>query len=302
MKEFREYIASTKFTIGIDTEKALTVTKGTPVSFNGREAVIDGQSYQLPQLSNAIKVQWLVLPEDLGLEPTRISANIKMSHPTDDSKPAVTASTATSDEEREVGQVGQVGRHQIVTESSEGEVVSNVKFSTSARTENTRVDQLSTNSEDRLVNTRDKAASMQEAERLKMQREIESLKSQLSSQNTTVREGIRFNTDGVSRNASDTTEAPEDNLPEGVWDGNDAKVVGSTTGDVVAQPVDEREAKIALAKMMVPDFDWDFDAHWRTKIKVLEEKSNTLYTAAVYAVETDGMKKNIAKHFPELGK
>lgn len=304
MPEFNTYIAATKFTIGLDAQHSLNIAKGTIVEYDGVTALIEGTEHRLPSLANAVRVKWLITPDELGIKTPRVSANISMSHPTDDTKPATVASRATSDEELEVGSVAdrQKRRHQLVTESSEGEVVSSTRFSTSAKTENTRIDQMSNTTEDSLVNTSSKVAGLQEAERKKLEREIESLRTQLTAQDSTVREGIRFNTEGVSKNASDTTKQTEDALPEGLWDGNEASVVGSTSGKVVQSEVSEQGSRLALAKLMVPDFEWDFEAHWRTKIKTLEDRGNTLYTAAAYAVESDSMKKNIAKHFPELGK
>lgn len=80
--------------------------------------------------------------------------------------------------------------------------------------------------------------------------------------------------------------------------------VADLFGDLVADPeadadragVDAAKARMALAKAAVPGFDWDLSAPWSTRVKVaLSKRDDPLYLNAVLAVETDTVKKHIAK-------
>lgn len=296
-KESKTYIASTRFAIGLGVNESLTVNKGTIVTYDGTVAHIEGTNHTLPSLGSAIKARWLVSEEDVGHAFTPKSANISMRHPTDEGKAGTVASTVTSESEQEVGTL--TSRNESLASRSEGQEVS-AGFSTPAINTAKGVDRLSQNSDDGYGDISNKVANLQKAEKAKMERELQSLRQQLQDAQqpqTEVREGIRFNTSGVSSKASDTTRVVAETA-ETVWDGEDSAVVGSVNK---AEAVSSGNAdQLKLARMMVPSFEWDFDAHWKTKIKVIEEKGDFLFAAAAFAVETPAMKKHISKSFPDL--
>ena len=53
--------------------------------------------------------------------------------------------------------------------------------------------------------------------------------------------------------------------------------------------------KIAMIKMVVPNFSWDLTKHWKTRVKEAVENwsSNPLYLNGILAVETDAVKTGI---------
>jgi len=80
--------------------------------------------------------------------------------------------------------------------------------------------------------------------------------------------------------------------------------VAGLFGDLVSDPeaeadlagVDAAKARMALAKLAVPGFDWDLAAPWRTRVKLgLAKRDDPVYLNAVLAVETDTVKKHIAE-------
>jgi len=325
MSQFTEYIAATKFNIGEDKETNIVVSKGEIVEYDGTTAKIGGKEYKFPRLKSAIKARWLVTPEELGLgssefKPT--SAGIKMRAPTPQGEDQIASTATMADEEREVSSLQDFrdgnhrnrGSNQVVS-SQEGEEVQGVRFATKAgsasQMEATRVDTLSQTDIRRMEESGDqgKAAHFADMERIKMEREIAALKKQLAGNKPKkqVREGITFENEGLSQSASDTTQASTaSDFPEGTWDGEEAEVVGtavkvSSSSEEASDSLDvsDKESRLAFARQVVPNFDWDFSTHWKTKLKSLEESTNPVYVSMVYAVETEAMKKHIAKAFPD---
>jgi len=361
-KEFRSYVAAAKINIGVDKETSIAVDKGTVVEYNGTVAIIEGEEYNFPKLSSAIKARWLVDTEELGINTAGPyqpqSAHITMSAATPQQKDVVASRATIAEEDREVSSVQafrsgeqrdaqqhhvqqqqqqqqQVPQHrppsagfrnQMVLEPQGGEEVRGVSFTTKAGSESLkdsfRTDQVSQNATQE-GNSNAKLAQFQELERQKMEREIAALKQQLQQQapqeQVQVREGIQFRTEGISENAAGTTPQTASNLPEGIWDGHGADVVGQVTKQAQAQApqqapqvpqapeyvtpeisVEDKESRLAFARQMMPNFDWDFGQHWKTKLKSLETNANPLFVCTVYAVESDAMKVHIASQFPDL--
>jgi len=318
---YTEYIASTKFNIGQNKEDNLVVPKGTVVSYDGSTAVIDGREYNFPKLGSAIKSRWLVSKEELGLggeadfKPQ--SAGIEMRHPTDeDGESTIASTTMVADEEREVNTIEAFKNSRHEVQSQGGDAVKGVQFKTkagkAAMEESVSVDRLSQNAIQQMekgTERHDKLAQFQALENQKMEREIADLKKQLASQQPKkqVREGIQFNT-AEGQVGTGTTKQASSEYAEGIWDGQDAPVVGSTneqqaTGQESTASdfdVQDKEARLKMARQMMPSFDWDFEQHWKTKLKTLNDDGRPLYVCAVYAVESDAMKKHIAKQFPEM--
>lgn len=55
--------------------------------------------------------------------------------------------------------------------------------------------------------------------------------------------------------------------------------------------------RIALAKAVRPDFEWDMKRQWRSRVKAaLEHKNDPVLLLCIYAVEIDSVQKEIAKH------
>jgi len=73
-------------------------------------------------------------------------------------------------------------------------------------------------------------------------------------------------------------------------------------GDLTADPeaaadtagLNAAQARMSLAKLAVPGFEWNLAAPWRTRVKTaLEMRNDPVYMNAIFAVETDTVKKHI---------
>jgi len=80
--------------------------------------------------------------------------------------------------------------------------------------------------------------------------------------------------------------------------------VADLFGDLVTDPdseadtsgMDAAKARMALAKLAVPGFDWDLSAPWRTRVKTaLSRRDDPVYMNAIMAVETDTVKRHVAE-------
>lgn len=288
---FREYVAAAKINIGLDTENSIVVRKGTVVRYDGTTAIIEGKEYNFPRLVSAIKARWLVSTEELGVGATTNfrpeSARIKMRGATPGQQDVVATNATYMEEDREISSVQAFrdGEHQVAPtlQDNEGDVIS-FNFQTAAGSrssrEFTRVDQLSQNAIRSIEDGDDgssKAASLAEVERQRMEREIARLREELQAAQEEPAEG--------QGQLVQTAEGDED---------NDRDVAEPLTEEA------EREAKIAQMRILIPDFEWDFEAHWRTKVKTLEEAANPIFIRAVHTLESEAMQKQIEKRFPEV--
>lgn len=80
--------------------------------------------------------------------------------------------------------------------------------------------------------------------------------------------------------------------------------VADLFGDLVSDPdsdadtsgMDAARARMALAKLAVPGFEWDLSAPWRTRVKTaLSRRDDPVYLNAIMAVETDTVKRHVAE-------
>lgn len=330
-KEYRTYIAMEKIHLGLNDKEnteQLVIEEGDVIEYNGRIAKIDGVEYTLPRLKSAISSRWLVDQATLlqgNVESYRpISAKIEMSGATPEQE-RIVAATTISEEERNVGTIEAVrarGRYEnpanYPIEAQEGVVVGGTSFQTRAygegasegmgvqATDVSAMTSTSTISSEESTAAR-KARLLQEAETARLERKIRDLQAKLSNQGLEqaprqVREGIEFEMEGISHHTAGTTAQDEESLSS-IWDGGEGAV---TVASVNEEPeinaedvVQDKEARLALARQMMPSFDWDFSVHWRTKLKLLEDSNNPTLVIAAYAVESDAMKKHIAKSFPQ---
>jgi len=80
--------------------------------------------------------------------------------------------------------------------------------------------------------------------------------------------------------------------------------VAGLFGDLLSDPdadadtagMDAAQARMALAKLAVPGFEWNLATPWRTRVKLgLAKRDDPVYLNAIMAVETDTVKKHIAE-------
>lgn len=107
-KDFKDYVAQTKFDITLDETEVETIYKDQELQYNGVIAIIAEERMKMPKLRAAIRAGWLVLKEDhsdsADYRPS--SAEIKMSGATPQQKDTISDSTTSiSDEEKVVSTV-----------------------------------------------------------------------------------------------------------------------------------------------------------------------------------------------------
>ena len=152
-------------------------------------------------------------------------------------------------------------------------------------------------------------APVKSASELEYERRIAELEAELAGRSRPqMREGIQFQTEGISQNAAQTSDDFDVDSPE-FWDGGEGSEVVATlpkTDVELVEPavsaadvVENKDARLAVARQMFPKFDWDFKAHWRSKLKRLKDQDSPMFVMAAYAVESDSMKQQIAKSFPQ---
>jgi len=321
--QVQTYVAVMKVSLGLHGDlnsNQIILQKGTTVEYDGRKATIDGVEYTLPNLRSAIKAKWLVTAAELYGEdyvpPTTASADISMRGATPE-QDTVKAQMAVSEEERDMGTIQGIranNHSQVpVVEAQDGRVVGSgfgVKaFRKGAAGEATAVDVSSMTSTSTVAleetSARQKLAEFEKSEARRAQKAIAEMRAEqgISSRRAPTREGVQFRP-GPGVVQHDVTDlAPEMEL----WDGEGSQgheVVG-TIGRPVAVKVsaedviEDKEARLALARQMLPTFEWDFDMNWRSKLKLLKDEASPVFIFAAYAVETAKMKAQISKTFPQ---
>lgn len=302
-EDFVTYIAVSKFSIGLsggNNEDHLVVERGDDIKYNGRQAIIAGRSVENVRLKSAIKAKWIVPEEELldddNYEYSAPSAKIKMRGATPQRDDVVSDGSIVTEEDTDMGSwqdVRKAAARPVNVEAQDRTEVQGVRFKNRADqgTVRTDVSKLSTTAIQSLelgsgIGS-SKEQRLRSLEEKKMQRELEELRAQLQSQraeNVTLRQA----------HAADDLE--DLNL------GDDVEVLGQLATenpeDVEELLEEDKTMRLSLARQMVPDFDWDFSVNWKRKLKLLEDQS-PLYVCAVYAVESDAMKKHIAKKYPE---
>jgi hypothetical protein len=298
-REFVSYIATTKVSVGVKSnrnEEQLTIDAEDIIEFDGQSARIGGVDYMVPRLKSAIKARWLVPVEEIDPDFTYTapSALISMSAATPEQNAVVATGAITSDEERDVGTLASVrrrGRYEADLEEQGGTAVQGVSFNNRASGGADDVSKVSSTNEDALNSqiARKKAEHLERLEELKSEARLEETRKRLKA----VREAAVVV--GITE-IDDLNDLADFELETAVSDillGEDEES-GEDVGDLEG----DREARLRMAQLMIPGFTWDFDMHWRKKLNVLKDGNSPLQICTVYGVESDKMKKQIAKAFP----
>jgi hypothetical protein len=336
-REFKTYIATTRVSLGVygnRNEEQLVVDKGTEVQFNGQTLIFEGQKINLPRLSSAIDARWFIDVEDLfddGEPEYRApSARIHMSAATPQQEAVVASRDISTEEDLHLGTVSEVralGRYENPSsyqiEEQGGVEVQGVSFRSKASKNNEapRIDvsRVSTTAIQNLERgegvAQAKAQQFEALERQRMEREIADLKSQYKPAQAKPRTpkqdpeklAMAAELERLRAQLAQTQQAPQvpmvqeaDDLEDFEWE-DEIEVASASTEDLVdpEDVVSDKDSRLALARQMMPDFDWDFSVNWRRKLAILEEKESPLFVCSVYAVESDAMKKQIASKFPQ---
>lgn len=293
--EFQSFKAITKVHIGALESN---LEEGEVVLFDGSTLKRGGEEKAMPSIRGAIRVGWLV-PEGVEAKYTPKPADIKIHSAKNMSdKPEQIQMRKVYEDERGMGTIQEVRpenapqthvakdagtqhTNKVDTPDGEGRVVGRFKTSAVAKTVEIGKD------DRRVVETLDN-------------------KSKLEVEKVAVATG-----DVQEAQSGDELE---DILPEAVSTKKpDAGVAGEGTGDqsderatdlvepeVPLESNQVAEIKIQMLKSLVPGFEWDLSAHWKTRVSsALEYKDNPAVLDQILSFESDTVVKHVNEKIAE---
>lgn len=370
-REFKHYVATTKFTVSLDETTSETIYEGDELEFNGQLAIIGGEQFKMPKLRAAIKAKppWLVEKSDASTTAAYrpSSAEIEMTKATPQQEDKVSdGTTEISSEERVVNTVNQ--RDEFLNEGNQkSQDQMNAQRQATAQTEGAtsgkgggrrastdRKPQTPTvigdDQDAQDIGVRFKTSANESVDLSKMndqslRQKINDLENKPSksvqeqgekpqAQSRVEAEGIAFDNHNVGDRSSagkTASKAMKRATSANPYDG-DHTVVGAVgeqpepvearrkvrtqapTPERVEVPSDHlpeeelddqldpsvKEARYRIAKIIHPDLpEWDFEAHWTKKMKRIKEEfsDNEIVLRALYASESEAIKKRIKKEF-----
>lgn len=148
-------------------------------------------------------------------------------------------------------------------------------------------------------------APRQGAQQQQAQRPPSQQQNQPSSEevNQIHREGITFENEGISERAAEAAGSHEQ-APQPQSNGQSQSV--QIDDGEIEESIDKetKKGRYELIRVVCPDLpDWDFDEHWKRKLSSLRENEkyaeNDKAIRAIYAAESEALKKHIRNEFPE---
>ena len=311
----------------------MDVYEGDELEYDGQTLKMGGKEYNVPNLRAGIRAGWFTV--DASVPRNAASPAVASAPKGDSTANNLRKGVSTiEDDERQVGFATQGARDRANTpvqaptkaaaSSDEGVAVGKVRFaakqhtvltdSSSVNSEISRLDNMSAPVSRRAVATGDvqEAASGDE---------LEDLLPELSSTGRPAAGPAGAGHDGMTVEeradaakrarlaavaaapaappvaraevaslaaASESAENDVENLFGDLT--TDPEADADTAGLNAAQ------ARMSLAKLAVPGFEWNLAAPWRTRVKTdLECRADPVYMNAIFAVETDTVKKHVAE-------
>jgi hypothetical protein len=334
--EMIRFIAKTGFNVGMDGDNT-KIEIDEEILFDGVKAEFRGETHNLPTLKAAVKADWLVpLAQADDIEYHKPSAGIKF-RPATPEQGEPDASNVFMEDEQEQYSLEQrrkdmksgegafnraksvdASEAQALMSQQDGEIVR--KLNTPAK-QNTVLDGRT-------------SVAAEEAKAERMIREAQGNKATTDRQVVAEQEGIQFTetkrnvvseqegvqfTETSNRKAHEREGVQFDGAEATTSSGGSQSVGGAEDGQVVARvgdgPQVQTEAhlepdrsvqapaskaeKLAMARMICPDLpNWDFNAHYKTKIKLLTGWDDPVKIRAIASIESGKMQDQIRKSFP----
>lgn len=331
------FIAKTGFNVGMDGDNT-KIEVDEEILFDGVKAEFRGETHNLPTLKAAVKADWLV-PMDQAddIVYKKPSAGIKFRAATpeqgdptgeevviDDEKALYSLDQRKSDMESGEGAFNRArsvdaSEAQALLSEQDGEVVRTLNTPakqstvldgrTSVAAEEAKAERLiresqgNKQSSDRRVVAEQEGIQFTETRR-KVVSEQEGVQfTETSNKKGHESEGIQF--DG----AEATTSSGGSQSVGGAEEGQVVRRVGDapqTQAEARLEPERTLNApasnaeKLAMARMICPDLPtWDFNAHYKTKLKTLSGWDDAVKIRAIASIESGKMQDQIKKSFPD---
>lgn len=331
------FIAKTGFNVGMEGENT-KINVNEEILFDGVKAEFRGEVHNLPTLKAAVKADWLVpLDQADDYVYRKPSAGIKFRAATPE-QDTPNNDEVLIDDEREMYSLEQrkadmksgegafnrakslsATEAQALLSEQDGEVVRKINTPAKqravldgrtsvaeeeAKAERTiRAAQGNKQSSDRRVVAEQEGIQFTETKR-KVVREQEGVQfTETSNRKGYESEGIQFDSDEA------TTSSGGSQKVGGAEDGQVVGKVGNAPQmqsearlepeRTISAPASNAE-KLAMARMICPDLpEWDFNAHYKTKIKVLSGLEDPVKIRAIASIESGKMQDQIKKSFPD---
>lgn len=312
----KKYIVASKFAISKQNGenwdlKPSKDAQGNPeiVEFDGNNVKWRGQEFELPRLQLAIAQNWLV-PEGSSVTstgPVKAKINLSAATPQQEAK-TLQGEVEVSEDEIRVNSVS--GRREqmksaaaggaairkmgLVEQASEGQVVSRISNSRSVRTDvGSLTSQQLAQLDIEVAPSGGDAPAIETNTKFPMKTQSGRVVASIHDRAKT--SAISAMKAHVEESLVDTLEFEEDSpVVEALQKEEPSKVEPEDTLDPST-----KEGRFAVAKIIHPEFpEWDFSKHWTAKMKDLETfKDNTVFLRAIYACESEALKKRIKKEF-----
>jgi hypothetical protein len=328
------YIASTEFKVGIDSEESVPIREKQIIKFDGINAEINGNEYNVPNLDAAIKSGWLVPKSDYeGRDVRPSSAGVEVS-PADNEgeKKTFDGNVEVADEERVVN---EVDNHEELVEQAD-ESYDNPKTAHPSETSGDATQKSSTQSSQSGGEVQGQGEGQVVAGGFQTSTESNTSLGGRNGTNQSINRQIKETRSAVTR--KDKVDAPAtENDPvrektstpdagaEPINDGNDFPQATSQKSavpentrtapseednrqqEIDVEEDDEldpetKEGRYKTLQAANPDLpDFDFDEHWATRMKTLREDHSDDHEMirAVYAAESGKIKGRIKEEFSE---
>jgi hypothetical protein len=311
----------------------MDVYEGDELEYDGQTLKMGGKEYNVPNLRAGIRAGWFTVDASVPRNAAGPAAASSAKMDTTASNLRKGVSTI-EDDERQVGFATQGARDRANTpapastktaaSADEGVAVGKVRFA--AKQHTVLTDSSSVNSEiSRLDNmaapTSRRAIATGDVQEAASGDELEDLLPELSSTGRPAagpagagHDGmtVEERADAVKRArlaavaaapaAPPVARAEVTSLAAAAESAEDD--VENLFGDLTADPeaaadtagLNAAQARMSLAKLAVPGFEWNLAAPWRSRVKIaLEMRNDPVYMNAIFAVETDTVKKHVAE-------
>lgn len=319
--EFIAFRATTKFHLGAIEQD---VMENDVILFDGQVSKIGGAEHNIPLIRSAVKLGWLVPADDTTSRYKAKPAGVPVrpAQAADRERGKQVEIQTVQDEERDLGTLKTVRdrgdgvvRKQVVAEDAGSEGVPVGKLRTPANQKTTltaenamrvaqeirKVDNVQGTPDQRVIPV--KVAATGDVQEAKVGDALDELLGDAAvAKLPPVGDGPLGEGDQPHLTA-DEKEAKRNAAAAAAEAARQARLaqVGTKSSPAPAAPAEPAEvlppdtqAKMALVKAALPNFEWDMSRQWRVRVKdALDRRNDPLFLNGILAVETETVKKHI---------
>lgn len=289
---FVDFMVTQRFTLGAIGE---SVEEGDILQYDGTTVVLNGSQHVIPSIRGAIRVKWIVPQGEVEYVATR-TAPVEDPAPRQEKggpAPFNRAMGAVATDERQVGFATRAAQDRSMLVSDTGASVTSTR---SSESEGVAIGRIKTAAQQKTVLT-DSSVANRAVQQL--DGSAAPARMQPLSKDTSAPAVARtVDPDAQDRAAAARTSRLA-SLNEGKAAPTPAKVaapVAPVAADDVSAVEDTDAAdRMRLARLVIPDFDWDLHVQWKARVKLaLTRRDDPVYLTAILAVETETVRKHIA--------